>query len=270
MRTVARRIALLLLLFALPSVTVNAYTAEDLYNDFGIEFEDPHSAEDISTITSYRYARKYIRIFSHLSAMSFDNADMFTLKDALQTRLDVIETSLLDGFRLSLDEIYELETEYRETLELLNNITDMTEVKEIPLKQLDIESIPTFSEYAAANARNTLINTQQELGSNLPKLTANAYVISDYTDSSITIGTTELAIITSLFNGEVIYADDNVVTIDHYTDIYTSYRGLTPIVSVGDTVYQGKCIGYSKGNVSARLKIKDIYVDIYEYLEGQQ
>lgn len=267
MRKVASGIVTALVMCALLCIPSHAYTAEELYNEFGLEYTDPHSTEDNNTIIAYRCAKRYVRIFGHLSAVDFTDVDLTDVTSPLQARLADIEEQLRNGFHLSIDTLYSLESEYREIHSTLDYLSMIENAKEVSLKQLDVSGIPTYSEYTKASARNALIDTQQELGNGTPTITPNAYVISNYTDSSVTVGTAELAVITSLFNGEVIDVTDDVVTINHYNSIYSSYKGLSPSVSIGDTVYQGKCIGYSKGNVSVRLRIKDTYVDIYSFLE---
>lgn len=268
MRKIAGVLISVLLLSVICCTPTLAYTAEDLYADLGIEYTDPHSQEDINTIVAYRCARRYVRIFSHLSTVSFEENTFGEMLEELKQELDTTENLLRAAYTLSLDEIYELESKYVELKKAYDSAYLSDSAEEVELRQLRIEDIPSYSEYAKANARNTLIETRLELGSDVPSITPNAFVISGTTDSSITIGTGELAVITSLFNGEVIDVKDDVVTVHHYNGIFTSYKGLTPSVKVGETVYQGKCIGYSNGSVSVRMRVADVFVDIAKFLEG--
>lgn len=266
MRKIARNIIALILL--LIPIHAAAYTAEELYNDLGIEYVDPHFEEDLNIITAYKCAQQYVRIFSHLSTMSFEDFDFDTAKKKLKAQLNDITSQLNNGYYLQLDKIYDLESEYRETLESLTELEKLEDTDEVQLRQLDVSSIPSYTEYIQANARNTIVNTRLELGGGTPTLTPNAYIISDYNATSMTISTSELSVITSLFNGEVIDVKDNIVTLSHYNDIFTSFRGIIPSVKKGDSVYQGMCIGYSEGTVSIRMRVADQFIDLNEYLKG--
>lgn len=261
------RIVVCTMLLLLPCSRCYAYTAEDLYNDLGIEYKDPYSNEDLNTIARYRYAKKYTRIFGNLSAMEFPDYSE-RRGEELEKQKTEIEDALSNGFNLKESDIYNLEQNYKEIVEEIEKNNAIAPEKEIEVAQLDIEGIPSYNQYATANARYSLITTWLELGGNTPMLTPGAYVISDSSPTSITIGTTEQAVITSLFNGTVIDVDDDIVTIDHHTRIYSSYKGIHPSVKEGDQVGQGMCIGYSKGNVGVKMSVGGNLINIKEYLEG--
>ena len=257
----------LLLVLCTTTLSVSALTARELYELFDIDYKSDISEEDLTTIQQYNYAKRYVQMFRYVADSSYDANSIKQKINATEQRLREIESELLGGYYLSSTAIFELESEYQTLTRQLQELKSCIESVELDVKELKPEDVPSYEDFIIAVANKNLADSRSQLGSNSPSIMTNIHLVSDFDDTTVTYASAPLSIITSLFNGIVIYADEDTVTVYHYNNIYTSYKGLTPCVEKGNTIGQGQCIGYSSGILSVRMKVGGEFVDIHSYLE---
>lgn len=257
----------LLLVLCSTTLSTKALTAEELYSVFGITYESGISKEDLETIQNYNQAKRYVQMFRYVAESEYDKGAVDTKIDATVERMTEIETSLLAGFDLPANEIYDLESEYRSLSKQLEELQSSTVTVPLDYSEKEPTEVPTYEEYLIAVANKNLADSRAKLGDSTPTVMTNTHLVSDFDETTVTYASTPLSVTTSLFNGVVVYSEGDTVTINHYNNIFTSYKGLTPCVEKGDTIGQGQCIGYSSGILSVRMKVGGQFVNIHSYLE---
>lgn len=261
-------IVLVILALCSPTLSVKALTAEELYETFDIDYVPEVSKDDLDIIQKFNYAKRYVQMFRYVADSTYDTSAIESKIETAQNRLAEIEQELLGGYSLSTTEIYDLEAEYQHLAGQILELASCTENIELDYKGMEPTDIPSYEDYLVAVANKNLAESRCQLGDSKPSVITNTHLVSDFDSTTVTYVSTPLAVTTSLFNGVVVFANDTTVTINHYNNIYTSYRGLTPCVEKGDTIGQGQCIGYSSGTLSVRMKVGGEFVNIHSYLEA--
>lgn len=268
-KAASRSYWLMLLLFLCGSMNVQAYTAEELYEDCGVEYSSPYDEKDLETISDYNFAKRYVSMYRYVSVSTYDEEIIENRINECKKIVEEAEAALLDGYSKTTTEIYQLESDYKVALQKLHDAENVTKPVEIETKQITAEDVPTYNEYVRAMNRKKVTDINCNLGEQIkPTLAVQAYLVENYDDTSITYTTVQNGGVCSMFNGTVAAVGDDHVTVSHHNGIVSSYKGVTPTVSVGDTVIQNGPIGVTGGSFTVKLKVKDKLVNVYELLEG--
>ncbi len=255
-------------LVLLQPLTCFAYTAEELYSNYGLEFPSPYDEDDLNTINDYNYAKRYTSMFRYVADSEYDTEIIEKRISDCEDRLAAIEKELLSSYGKSSSDIYQLESDYNLAKQQLEDAQNATVPIDIKVDHLNAQDVPTYSEYVSAMNRKRFVDHKCELGeSKAIKLSFNAQLVKDYTDTYITYATTEGSGVGTLYNGTIVAIGGDHVTVNHYNGIISSYKGILPTVEVGDAVRQGDPIGTTYGEFSVKLKVANSLVDIYKLLE---
>lgn len=252
-------------------MTVHAMTAEELYQFYGEPYTPLYREEDLETIQNYNFAKQYLNKYRYVASSEYDDKILLSREEKYQSDMEHAEQILANGFYLSLSEIYEAEANYayakaklEETRDALDTTYMLDETKSLPT------NVPSYQDYVQAVSNKRLVDMANDLGSaETLSILSGPHLVDDWDDHTVTYSTLELSLVTSLFNGYVTGVTEDTVTVNHYNNIISYYKGLTPSVQVGDEVKQGSLLGYSYDRVHLRLRINDELVDVYKLLEEQ-
>lgn len=255
-------------LVLLQPFTCFAYSAENLYSDFDIEYSSPYNEDDLDVIRNYNYAKRYATMFRYVAESTYDVEVINNRIAECEKTIETIEKELISGYDKSDEELYQLESDYNTALQQLEEAKNTTEPVDVDVTRLSAEEVPTYEEYVRAMNRKRSMDKNCELGKESKiVLSLNAVLVKDFTDTSVTYTTVNGSGIVSLYNGKIAAVGEDHVTINHHNGIVSSYKGVFPTVKVGDTVMQGSPIGLTDGTFTVKLRIGNKLVDIHKLLE---
>lgn len=267
-KTAPSKYWLALLLLLCHSVPVSAYSAEELCDDCGIEYTSPYDEEDIETISNYNFAKRYVSMYRYVSSSEYDEEVIENRINECEKIVEEAEEALLDGYSKSTAELYQLESDYKVALQKLEDAKNIMQPVDVKTKQLTADDVPTYNEYVRAMNRKRVAEINCDLGQfKVPTLAVQAYLIEDYDKNSVTYTTVQNGGVCSMYNGVVAAVGEDHVTINHHNGIVSSYKGVKPVLNVGDKVTQNYPIGVTDGTFTVKLKINNTLIDIYKLLE---
>lgn len=252
-------------LLLLQDTPCQAATVDELYAVYGMEYSVEYPKDVLDIIDNYNYAKRYMSMYRYVVESEYDVESVNKNIEYLEDRLTEIEGNLSKGFDLSLDEIYLLEDEYTEVHNQLERAKKSLISVDVDVRVPTSTETPTYDEYVNAMQEKALLNTQAELGNvkGLDYPIATAALVKDLSDTHLTLSVAEGSTATSLFNGKVVDITDDSITLYHYNNVYTLYKGVQhSYVVKGDTVYQGQSIGTVNSNLTLKLKLNGKLVDV--------
>lgn len=263
--TACGAVILLILLF-ITALPVQASSSKELYAFYGMAYESDLPDEVYTTIMNYQSAQRLLKQYRYLQ--NTYGADTASTVSELRSNLTEITAQLKNGFYLSLADIERLEMEYKEKLAEYNAAVSRSKSHNIDLPVSDDFYVPTTEEYQEALRVKAEYSSRENIGdlSNLT-LFSQAYLVDDFDSTSVAYLTADGTPVLSLFNGEVSELTEEYVGVDCYNGIMLYYYGVSESVEIGDTVYQGKVIGYSSGRVTLKLQINGVFVSVHKLLE---
>lgn len=259
--------ALTLLVIVLSCIDCKAATITDLYNKFDAECTVECPEFVTKTISQYQRAEKYNYMYQYVNASNYDPVVLERRVSSLKNKLADLEERLLSAYNLDRDAIYSLESEYLTCKEELSKAEESLTNYSIEYHVPDIGDIPTQQEYEYALQLKNYCNPYQDIGEidNLAFPIQGDALISDITDSSVTLRTPKNTLVTALFNGTVLDCDEHSVTIFCGSDVYVYAGHLDKvIVDKGDTLVQGDVIGKTSHDVLLKLKLGGKLCDVHK------
>lgn len=257
--------ALTLLALVLSCTNCKAATIIDLYDKFDAECTVDCPEFVTKTISQYQRAEKYNYMYKYINASNYDPVVLERRVSDLKNKLKDLEKHLLNACNLDRDTIYSLESEYLTCKEELSKAEESLINYSIEYHVPDIGEIPTRQEYEYALQLKNYCNPYQDIGNinDLAFPVQGDALISDITDSSVTLRTPKNTLVTALFNGTVLDCDEHSVTIFCGSDVYV-YEGHLDkvIVDKGDAVAQGDVIGKTSHDVLIKLKLGGKLCDV--------
>lgn len=267
-KTASSKYWLALLILLCHSIPVQAYSAEELYKDCGMEYTSPYDKNDIETIGNYNFAKRYVSMYRYVSSSEYDEEVIEKRIEECERIVDDTEKALLNGYDKPVSELYQLESDYKEALRKLEDAKTIMHPVELNTKQLTAADVPTYNQYVHAMNRKKVADLNCNLGEHkFPTMAVQAYLIDNYDTSSVTYTTVQNGGVCSMYNGVVAAVGEDHVTINHHNGIVSSYKSVTPTVKVGDTVLQNRPIGVTDGKFTVKLKVNNTLIDIYKFLE---
>lgn len=254
-----------LTLFIICCTDCQAATINDLYDKFGMECTTECPEFVTKTISQYQRAEKYNYMYQYVNASSYDSEILEQRVARLQKELSVLEEKLLNSYDLRREDIYSLESQYLTCKEELTKAKESLNNCSIEYHVPDIGEVPSKEEYLYALQLKDYCNPFQEIGelSTVSFPVQGDALISDMTDSSVTIRTPKNTLVTALFNGTVLDCDKNSVTLFCGSGVYV-YEGHLDkvIVDKGDIVQQGDVVGKTSHDILLKLKLGNKLCDI--------
>lgn len=252
-------------LLLLHNTPCQAATVDELYAVFDMEYSVEYPKDVLDTIDNYNYAKRYMSMYRYVVESEYDIESVNKNIEYLEDRLTEIESNLSKGFVLNLDEIYLLEDEYTEVYNQLERAKKSLISVDVDVRIPTSTDTPTYAEYINAMQKKALLATQAELGNvkGLDYPIDTAALVKDLSDTHLTLSVADGSTATSLFNGKVVDITDDSITLYHYNNVYTLYKGIQhSYVEKGDTVYQGQSIGTVNSNLTLKLKLNGKLVDV--------
>ena len=269
MRVKSKVFSLVIALCLLPT-TVFAGTAEDLYKLYGKEFTVKYPESITRTISRYQNAKKYAAMYQYVITSEYDNSILQKRADDLRESISTAESTLLNGYNMSLEDIYTAEETYRDSVHLLASTEKAMETDDVQYTLPETKDIPSYVEYCNAKTLKSCYDSYNNIGS-LDSLTypVDSACLVEYVDNSkLKLTTVQWSVMHSLFNGTVVDVKEDNLTISHHNGIYTYYGGLSDIsVKVDEEVKQGQPIGYSSGHIVLRMKVDNEIVNVSKLFE---
>lgn len=264
MRIKSKAIAVALICCLLPT-NVSAGTAADLYELYGKEFQVKYPESVTQTISKYQEAKKYAAMYQYVITSEYDDGILQKRAEELKKTITSAETTLLNGYSMDIEDIYETEESYKSSLSLLEDTELAMQRADVQYNVPTVKDVPTYTEYCNARTLKSCYDTYSNIGS-IKDITypVDSACLVEYEDATkLKLATIKESVVVSLFNGVVVDVHETDLTISHRNGVYTFYGGLKDIaVEVGEEVKQGQPIGYSSGHLTLKLKIDDEIVDI--------
>lgn len=250
--------------------TCRAETCTDLYKVYGEDYEVSYPKETIEVIQEYNYAEKYLVKYYNIAKCEYDTTELLERRKFLKKELAELESKLVSGYYLSLDEIRSLECDYVEIKERLVDINKSLKTYDPIKESIDVSSVPTKTQYDEAMVTKTRIDRQAEIGviDDIKLPFDGRALLSDSNDNSITYAVANNTKVLALFNGEISSITDDTMSVDCYNGVIARFKGITsPMVAVGQYVKQYTPIGYSSNKVTVSLELHNNPVDISKILK---
>lgn len=254
---------ILLLVFFLTTPTIaEASTVKDVYEFYGVTYDESDYDEQLDIIQKYESAKKYVTMYQYIIYSEYDTSVINTRIESLTTRIQDIESSLKNGYNLPLDSIYALENEYATLVTQLEDAEKSLLTHDIDLDVPTVENTPSYSEYKKALEVTKLYSNIGDIADISIPVTSR-YLVNDVTEKHATYTVEKGSDVTAVLSGRVVNINNNAVTINHGSGVYSYYGTLDTVTcSVGDYVQQHSVIGKSGTVITFKLKINDTLVDI--------
>lgn len=259
-------ILMLLLLLAFP-IKVKADCASDLYELYGVEYTQVYPDGVIETIQKYNDAKKYLTSFQYVALSDFDSSILNKRLSSLTKRKEHLKHELSNGYYLSWDEIYLLESEYNDVCNKIYNTEKIVSDNSIQTPIPPMTDVPTYTQYQDAISIKKNIDNNSDIGTlhNIKPPILDAFILDTNSDTSCTYRTVRNARVVSLFNGVIKEVGTDYIIIDNGNSIISYYRNLKSVnVDLGDTVKQGDVLGTSNSYVTLQLSLNNNFVDVTE------
>ena len=264
---------LITVLFVLLFVTpVQASSIEELYALYQIDYVNAYPDGIVKTMRSYQSAQKYVKRYRGVIESDFDSSIYTRRLEKYEAELKNIESMLLDGYDLSLSEIYSLEDKYSSIQSKIKSTQESMAVSENSIEKLDSSDVPTYTEYCEAVSRKAELDSNSPIG-DLSKLKVpikSSFLLDKHNKTSATYMTTDNAPIVALFSGKVVETSDTYCKIENSYGVAVYYRNLSDMsYSIGDVVDEGAVIGHSYSYVTLQLSLDNNFVDITKLFEKE-
>lgn len=250
--------------------TCSAETCVDLYKVYDKEYEISYPDNVIETIQNYNYAEKYLTMYYNIAKCEYNTEELIARRKSVKKELKAIESQLLSGYYLSLDNIRSLESEYLELKEKLSDIDKSLKVYEMDTDAVDAANVPTREQYSAAMDIKSDIDKQSNIGDikNLERPFKSRSLLSSSDDSEVSYAVANNTEVTALFNGYVESVEGDKMTVSCYNGISVVYTGLaTVFVPEGEAVKQYNTIARSSNTVTICLILNGNSVDVSKILK---
>lgn len=267
-KTFKAAIVVLLLVSTSHCLDVKATTVSDIYELYDKKVTEMYPESTLKTIADYHRQIRSSAMYEYVKKSTFDNKLIEDKIKTLESKLDYLETKLLNSYDEDLSTIYELEDDYETTKKSIDNAKKSSESFEIKLPD---EKILSKSKYNKALKDKNKTDYNKDIGTYQNKYPASGDIESiKSTEDRLELYVSNRSTISPLFNGRVVKVTDNSITISHDCGIYSYYGGFEEIsVSAGDAVYQGQKLGYSSDVVILKFKINGDIVDVSKLFQEE-
>lgn len=250
----AKVIVFAALLFLVP-MHVKAESVSELYDLYGIEYEVDIPTETLETIRAYNYAKRYVSMYNYVTGSEFDKTAIEAEIADLQETVTRLHNTLLSGYNMSDGLLAAYEDEYSQCVKRMEDLQSSMVSYQLEDSPLDINNVPTYSEYVSAVREKNDILADADIGTlqnlRVPVQSSARLVSSD--ENVFTYRVVDDTGVLSLFSGEVtdvVVEDSSInITVDSGNGVIITYGNLAIAEVVpGDRVLQNQRLGYVHGN----------------------
>lgn len=264
-KSISKKALVILCLTLVCTTPTKAATVEDLYNlyDLPCTVKCPEAATD--TINAYQQAEKYNAMYHYIVESEYDSSVLTNRVDMLQKNLDALSDKLLACANADIDTIYELESQYTDCKQKLDEAKLAVNSCDIDYTIPQIGEVPTVKQYHSALSVKEYSNAYKDIGDieTLSYPVDKDAVVYDSDSTHVTIRTVHGAMVKALLSGKVVKCTDTSVTIHCGGNIYVLEDQLAKVFcDVGDTVVQGDIIGKANRYVLLKLKVGGVLCDV--------
>lgn len=242
-------------LLLLTPIHVRAESVSELYDLYGIDYEVDIPTEILETIRAYNYAKRYVSMYNYVTGSDFDKAAIESEIAELQCTVSQLRDVLLSGYSISDDLLASYEDEYSTCVRRLEDLQSSLVSYELEGSPIDINNVPTYSEYVSAVREKNDILDSADIGTlqnlQVPVQSSARLISSD--DNVFIYRVVDDTGTLSLFSGEVtdVSVEDSSIniTVDSGNGVVITYSNLAVAeVIPGDRVLQNQRLGYVHGN----------------------
>lgn len=253
-----------------PAEIVQASDVSELYSLYNEECTSTLPEEITSTVTSYNNAKKYVSMYTYVINSEYDTSTLVNELTSINEELVDIEYKLIGGYSVCEADMLVLESRYSDLLERKDDIEKSLKSYSVDITSLDVNTVPTYSEYKDAVKKKNDYVSKREIGDleNLKIPVQSEALLVYNSDDYTTYRVIDNTGVLSMFNGvvEKVYVDDFyglTVIVDNYNGVKSYFCNLEYTdVAAGDTVYQNQRIGYVLGSKAVfRLSLAETFVD---------
>lgn len=245
---------------------VYAYSTEDLFHKYSVEYEGGIEQEILDTISAYECAKSYVAKFSNLLSLEPDLTTVVAQVSSLEEQCQTIELRLSEGYFLTYDELIALEDEHSKVTRQLEQAKSTLSIGDIDL-QLSFPEVPSAPSYAEAVAMKDKYIAENYLGEldfvePIKQFSSSYYDVTNFVHYSGTWG----ASVYSMYNAHctAIQATENGLLIELQVGDYVTltYTGiLYSKIQIDDYITQGDLIGLAGDSLYVQLVLDDTPID---------
>ena len=266
-----KHILILTLALMLSTTQAQAGTVKDLYSLYHIRWQSDYPKGVLDTIRKYQSAAKYTYMYSYVDNSTYDRSIINNRVTEYKAEVKSLKKRLLAGIDLDISTLYELEDEYKTAKINLDNAKKSTKTSTINIPKIHVSNA-LKQRYKEAVKRKKLYEKSLEIGStkHLPYPVDADVIPVESTAEYLQLEPADGSCVLALFDGVVVKATSNSVTVSHGHGVETRYTNLGVVtVLKGQNLSQWSPLGMTKGKVKIQLMINNKLVDIRKLFEEE-